>query len=82
MSHESTRCVSVLYNKHDKIKINCVILENITLIVQRNFELQLQLVAASICQCHTADEIMSGCSLVKNQNIFFDRINKPCNQIC
>ena len=32
MSHESTRCISNLFytNKHDKIKNNCVILENAT----------------------------------------------------
>ena len=31
MSQESTRCISILFytNKHDKIKITCVILENI-----------------------------------------------------
>ena len=31
MPHESTRCISILFytNKHDKIKINCFILENI-----------------------------------------------------
>ena len=31
ISHESTRCISILFytNKHDKIKITCVILENI-----------------------------------------------------
>ena len=33
MSHESTPCISILFypNKHDKIKINCVILENFSL---------------------------------------------------
>ena len=31
MSHESTRCISILLytNKHDKTKNDCVILENI-----------------------------------------------------
>ena len=34
MYHESTRCISILFytNKHDKIKKNCVILENISLL--------------------------------------------------
>ena len=32
MSHEITHCISILFyaNKHDKIKINCVILENVS----------------------------------------------------
>ena len=34
MSHESTRCISILFytNKHDEIEINCVILENMSLL--------------------------------------------------
>ena len=34
MYHKSTRCISILFhtNKHDKIKKNCVILKNISLI--------------------------------------------------
>ena len=37
MYQESTRCTSILFytNKHDKIKNNCVVLENINL--QINF---------------------------------------------
>ena len=38
MSHESTCCISILFytNKHDTIKINCVILENISLVYDAN----------------------------------------------
>ena len=34
MYHESTRCISILFytNKHDKIKENCVVLENIRIL--------------------------------------------------
>ena len=34
MSHESTLCISILVytNKHDEIEINCVILENMSLL--------------------------------------------------
>ena len=44
MYHESIRCISILFytNKHDNIKKNCVILENISTICHFENYIQIQ----------------------------------------